>query len=403
MAACNGWRLEGDPRGGHIPGARSIPETWTRFMDWVEVVEEKILDPTLPTTVYARDVDAARRLAALLVRLGFDDVDVYEAFSTEWTQTLSLPLDRLPRFEKLVYPAWLQARLGDGIGAGTDRSPIIRHANFDFLEDYEVGHIPGAVPLNTNLLEDPATWNRRPPDELEETLCSLGIRADSTVVLNGRYSHPSYDQDHPAHSAGHLAAMRCAAIMMYAGVEDVRILNGGMNAWEQTDLPVSTSGFEPDAVQSFGREIPARPDYFVDLEEAHGLLESADGELVSIRSWDEFVGNSSGYHYIDAKGRIPGAVFGNCGSDAYHMENYRNFDYTTREYTDIERAWREGGILPDKHIAFYCGTGWRASEAFINAWLMDWPRISVFDGGWFEWSSRPDLPFETGSPLAAAV
>jgi molybdopterin synthase sulfurtransferase len=27
---------------------------------------------------------------------------------------------------------------------------------------------------------------------------------------------------------------------------------------------------------------------------------------------------------------------------------------------------------------------------------MGWPRVSVYDGGWFEWSNDPDNPFETG-------
>jgi len=29
---------------------------------------------------------------------------------------------------------------------------------------------------------------------------------------------------------------------------------------------------------------------------------------------------------------------------------------------------------------------------------MGWPRISVYDGGWFEWSSDPENPVETGIP-----
>ncbi len=34
----------------------------------------------------------------------------------------------------------------------------------------------------------------------------------------------------------------------------------------------------------------------------------------------------------------------------------------------------------------------------LNAWLMGWPRVSVFDGGWFEWSNDDTNPFETGVP-----
>ena len=80
------------------------------------------------------------------------------------------------------------------------------------------------------------------------------------------------------------------------------------------------------------------------------------------------------------------------------MENYRNLDHTTREYQEIEEIWKEVGVTPNKQLAFYCGTGWRGSEAFFNAWLMGWPRVSVFDGGWFEWSNDPGNPIEKGDP-----
>jgi thiosulfate/3-mercaptopyruvate sulfurtransferase len=29
---------------------------------------------------------------------------------------------------------------------------------------------------------------------------------------------------------------------------------------------------------------------------------------------------------------------------------------------------------------------------------MGWPRVSVFDGGWFEWSNDPENLTETGIP-----
>jgi thiosulfate/3-mercaptopyruvate sulfurtransferase len=119
---------------------------------------------------------------------------------------------------------------------------------------------------------------------------------------------------------------------------------------------------------------------------------------VCVRSYPEYIGEVSGYNYIEKKGRIPGAIFGNCGSDAYHMENYRNTDHTVREAQEVAAIWKETGITPNKHLAFYCGTGWRGSEAWFNAWLMGWPRVSVFDGGWFEWSNDPENPYETGIP-----
>ena len=404
IAAYNGWRLHNEPRGGHVPGAKSLPFAWTQYMDWVEVVEEKKLDPSLPTTIYGYEADEARAMADKLTRLGFTDLSVYDGFVDEWAPDEHRPLNRLARYRQLVYPEWVQTLIDGGTPPeyDTDRY-VLCHAHFDYREDYDVGHLPGALPLNTNWLESTETWNRRSPEELERVLCDLGIRHDTTVVLYGRFSHPTYEQERPAQSAGQLAAMRCAALMLYAGVEDVKILNGGLNAWEAEGYALSTEEVEPEPVDDFGVEIPAHPEYMVDLPDAQRLLDGDDGELVSVRSWREFIGEWSGYHYIEKTGRIPGAVFGNCGSDAYHMENYRNFDYTTREFQEIAQAWTEGGIVPEKHIAFYCGTGWRGSEAFMNAYLMGWPHISVYDGGWFEWSSHPDLPTATGTPTERVV
>ncbi len=151
------------------------------------------------------------------------------------------------------------------------------------------------------------------------------------------------------------------------------------------------------AVSSHGL-MQTQPGLAVDIAEAKQLIASDRGDLVCVRSWPEYIGEVSGYNYIEIKGRIPGAIFGNCGSDAYHMENYRNVDHTTREYHEIERIWKEAGITPDKRLAFYCGTGWRGSEAFFNAWLMGYPDVAVFDGGWFEWSNDPENPYETGIP-----
>ena len=402
IAAYNGWTLNGEARGGHVPGAKSIPLEWTQYMDWIEVIEDKQIDPDAPITVYGYTGDDAADMAEMLDRLGFGDIRLYNGFADDWAADPDRPLRRMKRYRQLVYPEWVQALLNGDEPEGIDGDNVVLcHAHFDYRTDYENGHIPGAVSLNTNRLESPDTWNRRSSEELRHELEQLGIRHDSTVVLYGRFSFPSYDQEFPAQSAGHLGAMRCAALMLYAGVQDVKVLNGGMNRWEESGFEVSTTDASPTPVDDFGIDVPAHPEYMLGLDEAQQLLASDDGDLVSVRSWAEFIGERSGYHYIDAVGRIPGAVFGNCGSDAYHMENYRNFDYTTREFPEIEKAWAEGDIVPEKHIAFYCGTGWRASEAFMNAYFIGWPHISVYDGGWYEWSSTPDLPIGTGDPETA--
>lgn len=400
IAAYNGWPLNGEQRGGHIPGAKNIPLQWTDYMDWVEVLEEKNIPANKPIIIYGYTEDDSHSMAEQLIKLGYDNLKIYNDFADGWAANSDLPMAQLPKFRHLVYPDWIKQLSNEEKPPHYDNDDyVICHSHYDHIEDYHKGHIPGAIPVDTNSLESTETWNRRSPEELKQALEGYGIRHDTTVIIYGRFSSPTYDKEKfPGKSAGHLGALRAAAIMLYAGVEDIRILNGGITSWETAGYELSTEPVEPEPVGDFGIDIPAHPEYMIDTPEAKQLLSSDNGELVSIRSWEEFIGNRSGYHYIDQKGRIPGAIFGNCGSDAYHMENYRNFDHTMREFQEVVQAWKEGGITPDKHIAFYCGTGWRGSEAFMNAWLMGWPNVSVYDGGWYEWCSDRDNPIETGEP-----
>jgi len=400
IEAYNGWPLKGESRSGHIPGAKSIPFKWTRYMDWVEVLEEKQVGKDQPVLIYGYLDEDISQMAEKLHKLGYNEIKVYNRFLAELTSDPSLPLNRLPRYQQLVYPEWVHELInGNSPESYTNNDFVICHAHYDNPKDYAKGHIPGALSLDTNALESTETWNRRSPAELKKTLEGLGIRHDTTVILYGRFSSPNYDEERfPGKSAGHLGSLRCAAIMLYAGVEDVRILNGGITTWEIDGYGLSMEKSNPKPVEDFGVAIPVHPEYMIDTPEAKEFLASNECELVSVRSWEEFIGNRSGYHYIDKKGRIPGAVFGNCGSDAYHMENYRNFDHTMREYHEIQEKWEEGNITPDKKIAFYCGTGWRGSEAFLNAYLMGWPYVAVYDGGWFEWSNDPSNSIETGIP-----
>jgi thiosulfate/3-mercaptopyruvate sulfurtransferase len=191
-------------------------------------------------------------------------------------------------------------------------------------------------------------------------------------------------------------------ILTYAGVDDVRLLDGGYDWWVRAGNPVETILREPSPVADFGAVIPVRPEVIVDIEEAKEIIADTGGAaLVSVRTWREHIGAVSGYNYIGPAGRISGDVWGNCGSDAYHMQHYRNVDNTMRAYPEITANWAEAGIVPEKWIAYYCGTGWRASETWFYAFLQDWPRIAVYDGGWFEWSQDPEKnPIEIGVPDA---
>lgn len=393
--AYNGWKEGAEARGGHIKGAKSLPYKWLHYIDWIEIVRVKGILPEDSLVIYGYDSQRVEEVAKQFERAGYSDVTVFNDFY-EWAEK-DLPMEHLERYKHLVSADWLNQLITTNNAPKYNNNKfVICHSHYRNPSDYDEGHIPGAIPIDTNSLESPETWNRRSPEELKNALEEAGIAHDTTVILYGKFSSPNNDDPFPGSSAGHLGAMRCAFIMLYAGVKDVRILNGGLQSWLDSDYEITTVPSKNEKV-SFGVDIPQKPEIAVDLEEAKEILASPDKNLVSVRSWREYIGEVSGYNYIEKKGRIPGALFGDCGTDAYHMENYRNLDHTMREYQEVAAKWKKIGVTPDKRNAFYCGTGWRGSEAFLNAWLMGWNKAAVYDGGWFEWSNN-NLPFETGVP-----
>jgi molybdopterin synthase sulfurtransferase len=400
----NGWRSDGATRGGHIPGAVSFPGEWERILDDADlgdVLVTKGVTTDREVVLYGDDTSA---LAARLTALGYPSVRTYEDWDA-WLDDETLPLEQLPRYERLVHVDWLRAVLDDmRPEAPPGESFLLFHVNFGVPQEYEESHLPGALYLDTNWLENPVDWNRRTPAELEDAMQRLGITHDTTVVLYGRDTEGRANEKWPGRRAGQIAAARAALILTYAGVEDVRILDGGFDHWVQAGNELETTLREPSPVGSFGASIPVRPEVIVDIGEAKEILADADGAaLVSVRTWREHIGEVSGYNYIQPAGRIAGDVWGNCGSDAYHMQHYRNVDNTMRAYPEIAANWEEAGITPDKWVAYYCGTGWRASETWFYALLMGWQNVAVYDGGWFEWSKDPERnPIEIGLELEQA-
>ncbi|MDY0078294.1 MAG: rhodanese-like domain-containing protein [Bacteroidales bacterium] len=397
--AFNGWALKDEKRSGHIKGAKSLPAKWLNYIDWIEIVRHKQILAEHKIIVYGYSDAAAAELAERFLASGYPDVVIYPHFLDEWVSDPRLPMEKLSRYKHLVSADWLNQLISGGKPMHYENDNfVLVHSHYRNRDAYLSGHIPGAIDMDTLALEAPETWNRRSPEELRKALQDHGISADTTVILYGKYMSPDNDDEFPGSAAGDIGAVRNAFIMLYAGVKDVRILNGGFQSWQDAGFEVSIVDEPKQPISEFGAEIPSNPRLAVDTPEAKQMLAAADAELVCVRSWPEYIGEVSGYNYIEAKGRIPGAIFADCGSDAYHMENYRNEDHTTRDFNEIAEIWMNSGLTPDKHLAFYCGTGWRGSEAWFNAWLMGWPRVSVYDGGWFEWSNDPKNPFETGIP-----
>jgi 3-mercaptopyruvate sulfurtransferase SseA len=409
LTAFNGWRLSDEARGGHIPGAVSLPAAWLASVDRAELLvllSRKGITTERSVVVYGQSGTEAATFVAGLADLGVQGATILDGGFTAWAADADRPVDRLPRHDRLVHIEWLGQLLSGGKPEASPTGPfLLFHVNFGVPEEYAEGHIPGAGYLDTNWLEDPENiWQRRTPAELDAAVRALGITHDTTVVVYGRDTVGEANEKWPGRRAGQIAATRALMILRYAGVEDVRLLDGGYDWWVRAGYPVETTPREAVPVADFGVQIPLRPEVIVDIAEAKQILADPDGAaLVSVRTWKEHIGKVSGYNYIGPAGRIAGDVWGNCGSDAYHMQHYRNIDNTMRAYPEITANWAEAGITSDKWVAFYCGTGWRASETWFYAYLQGWDRIAVYDGGWYEWSADPENnPIEIGDPDAVS-
>jgi molybdopterin synthase sulfurtransferase len=402
LPAYNGWRVAGAARGGHVAGAVALPARWLGRLDDAELrdeLESKGIADADEIVAYG-PADGVSLFRSRVAEHVTATVRTYESWS-EWFAPDGGPVELLPNYRQLVHPDWLRELLAGGAPEAPPAGRfLLFHVNFGVPEEYGDSHLPGALYLDTNQLESPRDWNRRSPEDLDAALRALGITHDTTVILYGRDTEGDANEKWPGRRAGQIAATRAALILSYCGVEDVRLLDGGYDAWVQTGGALETTPRVPTSVPAFGAEIPMRPELIVDIDDAKRILADRDGAaLVSVRTWKEHVGNVSGYNYIGPAGRIAGDVWGNCGSDAYHMQHYRNLDNTMRPYPEIAANWAEPGITPDKWVAFYCGTGWRASETWFYAHLMGWPNVAVYDGGWFEWSKDPESnPIEVGEP-----
>ena len=387
MAAFNGWALHGAARGGHIRGAVAFPLEWTALVSGTALQRLLVSHGIMAhKTVVVYDVVQARSaaMAHRLSTLGYANVLTYDAGMVAWAADARLPMARLAHYEKLVPPAWVdQLVRGQHPATYPGRGFVVFEVGWENATAYQTGHIPGARYFALDTYEHAPLWTRVSDAILAEQLVAAGIRYDTTVVLYGRDT---------------TAAARAAVLLMYAGVDDVRLLDGGFTAWRAAGYAIETTAHRPDPVTDFGTTLPRHPEYLIGTAEARAFVAERNVTLVSIRSWAEYIGATSGYRYIQAAGRIAGDVWGHAGSVPLHMDHYRNVDNTMRNYHAIAAQWHDWGITPDKRIVFYCGTGWRASEAFFYASLMGWGMIAVYDGGWGAWVQDPTNPIAVGAP-----
>lgn len=203
----------------------------------------------------------------------------------------------------------------------TNVRPILSYKLFDVSKGgadkhYERSHIPTAVHLSTSELEDSASYARKNKTELARVLLDCGIQPNNTdmIIL---YGNPDP-----------MASFRAALLMKYMGVKDVHVLNGGYRSWLIKNFPVesyankrasisvkttSSADYEKH-LRGFDEQSTAAQqpinyivdyEYIADIVKNHELF-SQQYTIVDLRSYEEHVGEQSGYPELKHKGRIPG-------------------------------------------------------------------------------------------------
>lgn len=271
----------------------------------------------------------------------------------------------------LISPAELAALL-----AGAARVVVLdvrwRLDRPDGRPEYLTGHIPGAVwvdlerELSTH--GDPAEGRHPLParDELQVAARRWGLREGDTVVV--------YDD------ANALPASRAWWLLTGSGVADVRLLDGGLQAWADAGLPLQTG------------EVTPEPGSIVLTQLAHPVLSTDEaatwpgsGILLDVRAPERYRGETEPIDPV--AGHIPGA---------------RNLPIATllesgrfRDAEVLRDAFAAVGAVPGARVAAYCGSGITAAQTAI-AGVLAGVEVAVYPGSWSAWSNTPGRPVATG-------
>lgn len=242
--------------------------------------------------------------------------------------------------------------------------------------DYLHQHIAGAlwVDLNNSLAEIPADFargGRHPlpsPAKFSKLLSSLGIQSDSHVIV--------YDD-----KSGANAAARCWWMLRAAGIENVQVLNGGIQAAEK--IGVQMRAGEELAEQSTTLQFENWSLPIVSLQEVEKMSTEDEGLIIDVRDSYRYLGESEPIDLV--AGHIPGAI------NIPFSENLDdNGCFLSPEI--LKSKYEE--LLKDKKsedIVIHCGSGVTACHTLLAMDYAGLPIPSLYVGSWSEWS-RNDLP-----------
>jgi thiosulfate/3-mercaptopyruvate sulfurtransferase len=259
-------------------------------------------------------------------------------------------------------------------------------------EAYAAARIPHALYAHLDRdLSGPLSPSRgRHPlpqaSELAARLGRWGIDAQVQVV--------AYDQGSGAYAA------RLWWLLRWLGHARVAVLDGGVSAWQQENLPLDTRPIAESRAAAPAarpaRRFEPRPDeaMVVSTSELEGMIASgqiagAEAVLVDARSAERFAGRNE---TIDAvAGHIPGA------RNHPFTDNLDSAGRFLDRGTLRERfAKTLAGVPPDEAI-FMCGSGVTACHDLLAMEVAGLKGARLYAGSWSEWITDPKRPIEAGT------
>jgi thiosulfate/3-mercaptopyruvate sulfurtransferase len=262
-------------------------------------------------------------------------------------------------------------------------------------DSYAAGHIPGSVNFFALgnfylcLFEmDCGLWMELPEDEaLFATIGNAGISADSTVVVIARTVDSPVLGPAPYGVAN---GARVAISLLYAGVENVTILDGGYAKWAAEGKATSTYAMTPTAVTYTGVADAAMfvtKDYVEDKMGKSILVEARDPNIyygIEQEIWTERAG-----HIPTAK-NLPSPWFWETTVDDAGVITYMTWKDTG---TMTEIATTVLGEDASKEVIVYCGVGGYAGPLwYVLTQVVGYTNVKVYDGSMQDWTADPEAP-----------
>jgi thiosulfate/3-mercaptopyruvate sulfurtransferase len=234
--------------------------------------------------------------------------------------------------------------------------------------EYAAGHLPGAIHLDIMNISL-ADTRKEAFDSFVAMMTGLfqarGIDLERSLVFyegNSGYRVP-----------------RAWWFCRYLGAKNVRVLDGGLNAWIAAGFPQTK---ECISAKPVGFEPRQSPELTIRVEELVSLLDDPNTVILDTRSKEEYLGRNV---RAARGGAIPGAI---------NIEYLRAIGPDGRylPHESLRDLYRRAGVVPEKTIVVYCQAGYRSSHTFLALESLGYPKIRNYIGSWKEWGDRTDLP-----------